>query len=66
MMTRDEVLAKAYPGNIERIRRLAEVGSLQRQATSSPANELATVFSWYSTDEGWDYWNDLYERGTDR
>ena len=61
MPTRDELLAKAFPAQIERIRTLAGPAIL-REATNSAANELATVFDWAETAEGWNYWSDLYEK----
>lgn len=62
-MTNEEQLAKAYPEQITRIKELAGADFLARSEVTSPATTLATAFDWYTTAEGWEFWNNLYERG---
>lgn len=63
-MTNDAQLADAFPKQIERIRKLAEVEFLNHRAECSAPYTLAAAFDWYGTNEGWDYWNDLYRSGS--
>lgn len=65
-MTRLEVLTKYYPKTIGVIKERARPGFLARKATTNAPNELASAFDWFSSPEGWEYWNALYERGADR
>lgn len=63
-MTNDEQLAAAYPKQIARIRQLAGAEWMAKSPESRSApNTLASAFDWWTTDEGGEYWNDLYECG---
>lgn len=66
MTTRDDILAKAYPKHIERIRELAGSKFMRAPPTTCAANELASGFDWHATTEGQEYWMKLYERGADQ
>lgn len=64
MKTNDQLLAESYPQHIERIRALATPGFLAKDAEmKSGPNSLSCAFLWHDTAEGWEFWNDLYERG---
>jgi hypothetical protein len=65
-MTILEILTKHYPKTISIIKERAKPGYLEQVATTSAPNELAGAFDWFSSPEGLEFWNELYERGTDR
>jgi hypothetical protein len=61
--TNDQLLAESYPQQIERIRALSTPKYLAKPAELSGPNSLSCAFLWHETEEGWEFWNDLYERG---
>lgn len=67
-MTNGELLAQKYPDHVARIRELADDGYMDCQTTfdNDPQYALAGAFDWERTDEGWDFWHDLYERGAEQ
>lgn len=65
-MTNGEQLAKAFPKQIARIRQLADDKFLAQEPDTSAPNTLAAAFDWFSTAEGWEFWNDLYQFGPPR
>lgn len=65
-MTNEEQLARAYPKEISRIKELASARFLAQSETTGPATTLASAFDWYTTAEGWEFWNELYETGYSR
>lgn len=62
-MTNEELLAKNFPKQIDRIKQLATAEFLGNEADNNAPNTLAAAFDWFSTAEGLEFWNDLYEYG---
>ena len=58
----EDRLSKKFPEHIARIKQLAKANWLVRDPYNrSPADTLAAAFLWNTTDEGHDFWNDIYE-----
>lgn len=61
--THEQVLASGYPEQIIRIRELSERKFLIDTLLTRAPDALACAFLWHDTNEGWEFWNNLYERG---
>lgn len=61
-MTNGEKITKFYPKNAALIRE--RIGTRWDEVSEMSApNIIASLFDWYASPEGWEFWNELYESG---
>ncbi len=62
-MTNEDQLAANFPDHIDSIRKNAVKGFLEKTPEiRAPKDTMAAAFDWATSPEGWQFWNDLYNK----